>query len=59
MGLDASVYCDCVETGRLHTPHPLPHLLFIADDEPYWQQFLNHLEELIHASLLVNKPIAF
>lgn len=27
MGLDAWVWCDCVEKGRLHTPHPFPELL--------------------------------
>lgn len=29
MSLDAAVYCNCVETGCLLTPHPLPHLLYI------------------------------
>lgn len=31
MGLDACVYCDCVEKGLLKIPHPLPHLLFIDE----------------------------
>ncbi len=30
MGLDAVVFCDCVEKGRLKTPHPFPGLLYIA-----------------------------
>jgi hypothetical protein len=30
MGLDATVFCNCVETGRLTVPHPYPRLLFIA-----------------------------
>src|SRR5260370_42643772 len=29
MGLDATVYCNCVETGQLTTPHPYPGLLYI------------------------------
>lgn len=29
MGLDAFVYCDCVEKNRLRIPHPFPKLLFI------------------------------
>ena len=29
MGLDAVVFCDCVEKGRLRIPHPWPHLLYI------------------------------
>lgn len=29
MGLDAFVYCDCVEKKRLKTPHPFPKLLII------------------------------
>jgi len=32
MGLDACVYCDCVEKGRFKTPHPFPRLLYIAAD---------------------------
>ncbi len=32
MGLDAVVYCDCVEKRRLKTPHPLPQLLYIASN---------------------------
>jgi hypothetical protein len=30
MGLDAVVFCDCVEKGRLRVPHPYPRLLYIA-----------------------------
>ncbi len=30
MGLDAMVFCDCVEKGRLRVPHPYPRLLYIA-----------------------------
>jgi hypothetical protein len=29
MGLDAVVYCNCVETGRLTVRHPYPELLYI------------------------------
>jgi hypothetical protein len=29
MGLDACVYCDCVEKNRLSTPHPYPKQLYI------------------------------
>lgn len=32
MGLDAWVYCDCVDRGRLASPHPFPDLLFIDED---------------------------
>lgn len=32
MGLDASVYCNCVGKGRLNTPHPFPDLLYIDED---------------------------
>lgn len=31
MGINAVVYCDDVEKGRLRIPHPLPHLLFIDE----------------------------
>lgn len=31
MSLNAVVYCDCVEKGRLRTPHPRPELLFIDE----------------------------
>ena len=30
MGLDANVFCDCVETNRLKIGHPYPRLLYIA-----------------------------
>lgn len=30
MGLDAFVFCDCVEKGRLRIPHPYPRLLYIS-----------------------------
>jgi hypothetical protein len=30
MGLDAYVYCDCVEKHRLKKPHPYPKRLYIA-----------------------------
>jgi hypothetical protein len=30
MGLDAVVFCDCVEKGRLRVQHPYPRLLYIA-----------------------------
>ncbi len=29
MGLDAMIYCDCVEKNRLKVPHPFPGLLYI------------------------------
>ena len=29
MGLDAAVFCDCVETKKLKVPHPFPRLLYI------------------------------
>ncbi|MGA2414924.1 MAG: hypothetical protein ABSF59_10765 [Candidatus Sulfotelmatobacter sp.] len=29
MGLDAVVFCDCVEKNRLKVPHPFPKLLFV------------------------------
>jgi hypothetical protein len=32
MGLDAVVYCDCVEKGCLTVPHPYPRLLYIASN---------------------------
>lgn len=31
MGLNAVVYCDCIEKGRLTIPHPRPDLLFIDE----------------------------
>lgn len=31
MGLDACVYCDCVERGKLQTLHPYPELLFVTE----------------------------
>ena len=30
MGLDAVVFCGCVEKDRLKSPHHFPHLLYIA-----------------------------
>jgi hypothetical protein len=30
MGLDAVVFCDCVEKDRLKSPHPFPRLLYIS-----------------------------
>jgi len=32
MGLDAAVFCDCVEKGCLTVPHPYPRLLYIASN---------------------------
>ncbi len=32
MGLDAVVFCDCVEKGCLTVPHPYPRLLHIASN---------------------------
>jgi hypothetical protein len=32
MSLDACVYCDCYETGRMRTPPPKPELVFIEED---------------------------
>ncbi len=32
MGLDALVYCNCVETGRLTKPHPFLDKLFINEE---------------------------
>jgi hypothetical protein len=32
MGLDAGVFCDCVETNRLKVPHPFPKLLFVESN---------------------------
>lgn len=29
MGLDAVVFCNCVETEKLKVPHPFPRLLYI------------------------------
>ena len=29
MGLDATVWCNCIETGKLKTPHPFPELLIV------------------------------
>ena len=31
MSLNAVVYCDCIEKGRLKIPHPRPDLLFIDE----------------------------
>jgi hypothetical protein len=31
MSVNAVVYCDCVERGRLTTPHPRPDLLFVDE----------------------------
>lgn len=32
MGLDAVVFCDCVETNRLKVPHPFPKLLYVESN---------------------------
>ncbi len=31
MGLDATVYCDCYETGRARNPPPQPELVYVDD----------------------------
>lgn len=31
MGLDAFVWCNCIQTGKLHTPHPYPELLIVHE----------------------------
>jgi len=31
MGLDACVYCDCYESGKVRTPPPQPELVFIDE----------------------------
>ncbi|MGA2435138.1 MAG: hypothetical protein ABSG25_07610 [Bryobacteraceae bacterium] len=31
MGLDATVYCNCYELGKVHTPPPQPDLIYIDD----------------------------
>jgi hypothetical protein len=31
MGLDATVYCDCYETGRARKPAPQPELVYVDD----------------------------
>lgn len=36
MGLDAFVYCDCVEKGRTTIPHPFPDLLYITECGEPW-----------------------
>jgi hypothetical protein len=30
MGLDATVYCNCFETGKLREPAPLPDLVYVT-----------------------------
>ena len=30
MGLDAVVFCDCLERGKLKNPHPFPDLVYVA-----------------------------
>ncbi len=32
MGLDAVIFCDCVEQRRLRVPHPYPRLLYIRSN---------------------------
>ena len=32
MGLDATVYCNCFETGALREPPPRPDLIYVAPD---------------------------
>jgi len=32
MGLDALVFCDCVEKKRLRIPHPYPRLLYVRSN---------------------------
>jgi len=47
MGLDAYVCCDCIEKGRIRTPHPFPERLCIgADGSPdVWTEDLSSDEE--------------
>ena len=30
MGLEAVVFCDCLERGKLKNPHPFPDLVYVA-----------------------------
>ena len=30
MGLEAVVFCDCLERGKLKSPHPFPELVYVA-----------------------------
>src|ERR1700739_2172801 len=32
MGLDAVIFCNCVETKKLKVPHPFPRLLYTLND---------------------------
>ncbi len=56
MGLDARVYCDCIETGYLLVPHPFPDRLSIASDGgPDFQS--DDLDELLaHDAWLYGSP---
>lgn len=57
MGLDACVYCDCVEKGRLRVPHPDPHLFKIAEDGmPYLEAPFGTPEDERHESWLRGSP---
>ena len=46
MGLDAVVYCDCFEAGKLNSPPPVPALVFVASDRSLDCKSKN-LEELL------------
>ena len=32
MGLDAVIFCDCIEKNRLKVPHPYPRLLYVSSN---------------------------
>src|SRR5215813_5121491 len=56
MGLDAWVYCNCVEIGKLNKPHPLSHLLYIDDyGSPEIRSDILE-EQIIHDKWLADSP---
>src|SRR5579862_7008082 len=56
MGLDAMVYCDCVEKRRLRKPHPNPRLLRIAATGEPWIQSNDPLKWGKHDAWMEHAP---
>lgn len=56
LGLDALVYCDCVEKGLLRKQHPFPDLLTI--DETGYPDIATKMNEitLLHKQWIMSKP---
>ena len=56
MGLDALVYCNCIEEKRLRTPHPLPRPLYIQRDGNRWVRTKDEAKRQPHGDWIAGAP---